>query len=45
MMTTPDPNRIRAARKGNSPTMALPTLTVAQRDKALRKAQAGTVAW
>jgi hypothetical protein len=31
---------IRVARRGTEHTMALPTLTVAQREEALRKAQA-----
>jgi hypothetical protein len=40
----PDPTGFRAGTERNSHTMALPTLTVAQRDEALRKAQAARLA-
>jgi hypothetical protein len=38
--TNPNRTPIRATRRGTHTTMALPTLTAAQRDEALRQAQA-----
>jgi hypothetical protein len=40
----PDPDADPGATERNPPTMALPTLTVAQRDEALHKAQAARLA-